>query len=110
MYRGHKLLEIARHITLYGSTSLDNESIRIKSAPPSWRKLHFLSERFREKNLYTQSRFHDSLNQKYPSVRAYIRTLEKILGGDMGPKMKMKAFKFGEVRPKGYYFERSMTV
>jgi hypothetical protein len=33
-------------------------------------------------------------------VRAYIRTLEKILGGDMGPKMKIKAFKF----------ERGMTI
>lgn len=97
MYRGHVLLEIARHITLYGGTSSDNKFIMIRFAPPSWRKLHRVSESFRERDLYTQSRFHDSLNGKYPSVRAYIKALEKILLGDIEPKMRLEKFKFGEV-------------
>jgi len=137
MYRGHKLLEIARHITCYGESSSSNEHIQIKFDRPSWRKLHFLNERFREADLYTQSRYHDTLNYKYPSVEAYTKVLEIVLVGDIKPKMKMKAFKFDEVRPKlvplasdfkhimtgikrkpppkrmppkGYYFERGMTI
>ena len=102
MYRGHKLLEVARHITLYGDTSMDNKSIQIKFDKPSWRKLHFLNERFREADLYTQSRYHDTLNHKYPSVEAYTKVLEVVLIGDIKPKMKMKAFKFDEVRPKRF--------
>lgn len=106
MYRGHKLLEVARHITLYGETSLSNistlsnMSIQIKFDKPSWRKLHFLNERFREADLYTQSRYHDTLNHKYPSVEAYTKVLEVVLIGDIKPKMKMREFKFDEVRPK----------
>ena len=106
MYRGHKLLEIARHITLYGETSLSNitslsnKSIQIKFNKPSWRKLHFVGERFREMDLYTQSRCRDTLNYKYPSVEAYTKVLEKILIGDIEPKMRLKEFKFDEVRPK----------
>jgi len=122
MYRGHKLLEVARHITLYGGTSMGNKSIQIKFDRPSWRKLHILSERFRERDLYTISRFHDTLNHKYPSVEAFTKVLEIVLVGDIKPKMKMKEFKFDEVRPKlskppprrmpskGYYFERGMTI
>ena len=106
MYRGHKLLEVARHITLYGETSLSNistlsnMSIQIKFDKPSWRKLHFLNERFREADLYTQSRYHDTLNHKYPSVEAFTKVLEVVLIGDIKPKMKMREFKFDEVRPK----------
>ena len=106
MYRGHKLLEVARHITLYGETSLSNistlsnMSIQIKFDKPSWRKLHFLNERFREADLYTKSRYHDTLNHKYPSVEAYTKVLGKILVGDIKPKKRMKTFKFDEVRPK----------
>ena len=100
MYRGHKLLEVARHITLYGETSLSNISTQTKFDKPSWRKLHFLNERFREADLYTQSRYHDTLNHKYPSVEAYTKVLGKILVGDIKPKMKMREFKFDEVRPK----------
>jgi len=135
MYRGHKLLEVARHITLYGDTSMDNKSIQIKFSRPSWRKLHILNERFREADLYTQSRYHDTLNYKYPSIEAYTKVLEVVLIGDIKPKYTMKAFKFDEVRPKlvasdfkhimtgikrkpppkkmppkGYYFERGMTI
>ena len=139
MYRGHKLLEVARHITLCGRTSIDNKSIQIKFDRPSWRKLHFLNERFREADLYTQSRYHDTLNHKYPSVEAFTKVLNVVLIGDIKPKMKMREFKFDEVRPKivaskfkpsssyrkpppkimppkvvgilpkGYYFERGMT-
>ena len=106
MYRGHKLLEVARHITLYGETSLSNistlsnMSIQIKFDKPSWRKLHFLNERFREADLYTQSRYHDTLNHKYPSVEAFTKVLEVVLVGDIKPRMKMREFKFDEVRPK----------
>ena len=100
MYRGHKLLEVARHITLYGDTSMDNKSIQIKFDKPSWRKLHFLNERFREADLYTQSRYHDTLNHKYPSVEAYTKVLGVVLVGDIKPKYTMKTFKFDEVRPK----------
>ena len=135
MYRGHKLLEIARHITLYGSTSMDNKSLVKSFDKPSWRKLHFLNEKFREADLYTQSRYHDTLNYKYPSVEAFTKVLEVVLVGDIKPKMKMREFKFDEVRPKlvasdfkhimigikrkpppkrmppkGYYFERGMTI
>lgn len=135
MYRGHKLLEIARHITLYGSTSMDNKSLVKSFDKPSWRKLHFLNEKFREADLYTQSRYHDTLNHKYPSVEAFTKVLEVVLIGDIKPKMKMREFKFDEVRPKlvasdfkhimigikrkpppkrmppkGYYFERGMTI
>ena len=128
MYRGHKLLEVARHITLYGGTSTGNKSIQIKFDRPSWRKLYILSERFRERDLYTISRFHDTLNHKYPSVEAFTKVLEVALIGDIKPKMKMKAFNFDEVRPKfksssdyrkppprrnppkGYYFESGMTI
>ena len=100
MYRGHKLLEVARHITLYGDTSMDNKSIQIKFDKPSWRKLHFLNERFREADLYTQSRYHDTLNHKYPSVEAFTKVLEVVLIGDIKPKKNMREFKFMEVRPK----------
>jgi hypothetical protein len=100
MYRGHKLLEVARHVTCYGESSSSNQSIQIKFDRPSWRKLHFLNERFREADLYTQSRYHDTLNHKYPSVEAYTKVLEVVLIGDIKPKMKMKEFKFDEVRPK----------
>lgn len=130
MYRGHKLLEVARHTTLYGDTSMDNKSIQIKFDRPSWRKLHFLNGRLKsEADLYTISRYHDTLNHKYPSVEAFTKVLEVVLIGDIKPKMKMKAFNFDEVRPKlvasnfkpsssyrkpppkrmppkGYYFER----
>jgi len=100
MYRGHRLLLVARHITIYGRTSSDEKEIMIRFSPPSWYKLHRVGESFKERDLYTQSRFHDTLNQKYPSVRAYIKALEKILIGDIKPKMKMKGFKFSdEVRP-----------
>lgn len=100
MYRGHKLLEVARHITLYGDTSMDNKSIQIKFDRPSWRKLHILNERFREVDLYTISRYHDTLNYKYPSIEAYTKVLKVVLIGDIKPKYTMKAFKFDEVRPK----------
>ena len=100
MYRGHKLLEVARHITLYGETSLSNISTQTKFDKPSWRKLHFLNERFREADLYTQSRYHDTLNHKYPSVEAFTKVLEVVLIGDIEPKMRLKEFKFDEVRPK----------
>ena len=100
MYRGHKLLEIARHITVYGYTSTDNRCIQIKFDRPSWRKLHFTGERFRERDLYTISRYHDTLNHKYPSVEAFKKVLEVVLVGDIKPKMKMRRFKFDEVRPK----------
>ena len=123
MYRGHKLLEIARHVTLYGDTSMDNKSIQIKFDRPSWRKLHFLNERFREADLYTQSRYHDTLNHKYPSVEAFTKVLGVVLIGDIKPKKNMREFKFDEVRPnsdyrkpppkrmppKGYY-QRETTV
>ena len=100
MYRGHKLLEVARHVTCYGESSSSNQSIQIKFDRPSWRKLHFLNERFRETDLYTQSRYHDTLNYKYPSVEAYTKVLEVVLIGDIKPKYTMKTFKFDEVRPK----------
>ena len=108
MYRGHKLLEVARHITVYGETSLrnvttlSNKSIQIKFDKPSWRKLHFLNERFREADLYTQSRYHDTLNHKYPSVEAFTKVLEVVLVGDIKPRMKMREFKFDEVGPKRF--------
>ena len=91
MYRGHKLLEVARHITLYGETSLSNKSIQIKFDRPSWRKLHFLNERFRVVDVYTKSR---TLNHKYPSVEAFTKVLEVVLIGDIEPKMRLKEFKF----------------
>ncbi len=97
MYRGHKLLEVARHITLYGETSLSNistlsnMSIQIKFDKPSWRKLHFVGERFREVDVYTKSR---TLNHKYPSVEAFTKVLEVVLIGDIEPKMRLKEFKF----------------
>lgn len=100
MYRGHKLLEVARHMTTYGESSSSNKSLQIKFDKPSWRKLHFLNERFREADLYTQSRYHDTLNHKYPSVEAFTKVLEVVLIGDIKPKMKMREFKFDEVRPK----------
>jgi len=100
MYRGHKLLEISRHVTLYGSTSMDNKSLVKSFDRPSWRKLHFLNEKFREADLYTISRYHDTLNHKYPSVEAFTKVLEVVLIGDIKPKMNMREFKFDEVRPK----------
>ena len=100
MYRGHKLLEIARHVTCYGESSSSNQSLQIKFDRPSWRKLHFLNEKFREADLYTQSRYHDTLNHKYPSVEVFTKVLEIVLVGDIKPKMKIKEFKFDEVRPK----------
>lgn len=132
MYRGHKLLEVARHMTTYGESSSSNKSLQIKFDKPSWRKLHLLNERFREADLYTQSRYHDTLNHKYPSVEAFTKVLNVVLIGDIKPKMKMREFKFDEVSPKivvskfkpsssyrkpppkrmppkGYYFERGMT-
>jgi hypothetical protein len=132
MYRGHKLLEVARHMTTYGESSSSNKSLQIKFDKPSWRKLHLLNERFRESDLYTQSRYHDTLNHKYPSVEAFTKVLNVVLIGDIKPKMNLREFKFDEVRPKivtskfkpsssyrkpppkrmppkGYYFERGMT-
>jgi hypothetical protein len=100
MHRGHTFLEVARHMTLYGDTSMDNKSIQNKWGRPSWRKLYFTGERFREADLYTQSRFHDTLNRKYPSVEAYTKVLEVVLVGDFKPRMKVGEFKFDEVRPK----------
>jgi len=100
MHRGHTFLEVARQITLYGDTSMDNKSIQNKWDRPSWRKLYFTGERFREADLYTQSRFHDTLNRKYPSVEAYTKVLEVVLVGDFKPRMKVGEFKFDEVRPK----------
>ena len=98
MYRGHTLLEIARHVTVYGRTLSDNKSLCDRFSPPSWYKLHMVSESFRERDLYTQSYKRETLNQKYPSVRAYIKDLENILIGDIEPKMRLeKKFKFGEV-------------
>lgn len=100
MYRGHKLLEIARHITCYGQSSSSNEHIVFSFDRPSWRKLHFLNERFREADLYTISRYHDTLNHKYPSVEAFTEVLRVVLIGDIKPKMIMPEFSFDEVRPK----------
>jgi len=100
MYRGHKLLEVARHVTTYGESSSSNQSLQIKFDRPSWRKLHFLNEKFREADLYTQSRYHDTLNHKYPSVEAFTKVLNVVLIADIKPKMKMGEFKFDEVRPK----------
>ena len=102
MYRGHKLLEVARHVTTYGESSSSNQSLQIKFDKPSWRKLHFLNEKFREADLYTQSRYHDTLNHKYPSVKVFTKVLEVVLIGDIKPKMKMREFKFDEVRPKRF--------
>ena len=99
MYRGGKLIEVARHVTLYGNSSASNKFVEARFDRPSWRKLHILSQRFKERDLYTQSRFHDTLNRKYPSVEAYTKVLEVVLIGDIKPKMKMKAFKFDEVGP-----------
>ena len=100
MYRGHKLLEVARHVTCYGSTSMDNKSLVKSFDRPSWRKLYKMGQKFQEEDLYTISRFHDTLNHKYPSVEAYTKVLEVVLIGDIKPKYTMKTFKFDEVRPK----------
>tara|TARA_B100000963_G_C22252224_1_gene504736 strand:- start:202 stop:624 length:423 start_codon:yes stop_codon:yes gene_type:complete len=100
MYRGHKLLEVARHVTCYGESSSSNQSLQIKFDRPSWRKLYKVGQKFPEADLYTISRFHDTLNHKYPSVEAYTEVLEIVLVGDIKPKKKMKEFKFDEVRPK----------
>ena len=97
MYRGHKLLEVARHITLYGGTSSDNKFIMIRFDKPSWRKLYKVGQKFEEEDLYTISRFHDTLNYKYPSVEAYTKVLEVVLIGDIEPKMRLEKFKFDEV-------------
>ena len=102
MYRGHKLLEVARHVTCYGQSSLSNELISSSFGRPSWRKLYKVGQKFEEEDLYTISRFHDTLNYKYPSVEAYTKVLEVVLIGDIKPKMKMKAFKFDEVGPKRF--------
>ena len=103
MYRGHTFLEVARHITLYGDTSMDNKSIQIKFDRPSWRKLYKVGQKFNEEeDLYTISRFRDTLNYKYPSVEAYTKVLEVVLIGDIKPKMRLKEFKFDEVRPKRF--------
>ena len=135
MYRGGKLIEVARHVTLYGNSSASNKFVEARFDRPSWRKLYFVSQRFKEEDLYIISRFHDTLNYKYPSVEAYTKVLEVVLIGDIKPKMKMREFKFDEVRPKlvasdfkhimtgikrkpppkrmppkGYYFERGMTI
>ena len=100
MYRGHKLLEVARHVTCYGRSSLSNKLIESSFDRPSWCKLFKVGQKFPETDLYTISRFHDTLNHKYPSVEAYTKVLETVLVGDIKPKMKMKEFKFDEVRPK----------
>ena len=102
MYRGGKLIEVARHVTLYGNSSASNKFVEARFDRPSWRKLYFVSQRFKDRDLYTQSRFHDTLNRKYPSVEAFTKVLEVVLIGDIKPKMKMKAFKFDEVRPKRF--------
>jgi len=110
MHRGHKLLAIARHITLYGYTTNDNKSIQIKFDKPSWRKLYFTGERFREMDLYTQSRGRDTLNHKYPSVEAYTKVLEVVLVGDFKPKMKVREFKFDEVEKRIMLGERKIGL
>ena len=72
----------------------------IRFDKPSWRKLYIVSEMFKEKDLFTQSRFHDTLNGKYPSVEAFTRVLEIILLGDIKPEMRLLKFKFcDEFRP-----------
>ncbi len=72
----------------------------IRFDKPSWRKLYIVSEMFKEKDLFTQSRFHDTLNGKYPSVEAFTRALEIILLGDIKPEMRLLKFKFcDEFRP-----------
>ena len=100
MYRGHKLLQVARHVTCYGESSYSNQSIQIKFDIPSWRKLYKMGQKFQDEDLYTISRFHVTLNHKYPSVEAFTKVLEVVLIGDIKPKMKMREFKFDEVRPK----------
>jgi len=94
MYRGHKLLEVARHVTCYGESSSSNELIESSFGRPSWRKLYKVGQKFQEEDLYTISRFHDTLNHKYPSVEAFTKVLEVVLIGDIKPKMKMREFKF----------------
>ena len=96
MYRGHALLEIARHITLYGGTSSDNKFLMIRFDKPAWRKLFRTSVEFIDADPYTISRFHDTVNGKYPSVEAYTRVLEKILLGDIEPKMRLRKFTFSD--------------
>ena len=98
MYRGHTFLEVARHVAIYGATSPDtyyiqiNKHLQFISDKPSWCKLHLNRIKFDGLDLYTQSRFHDTLNKKYPSVEAYTRVLEKILLGDIEPKKAMPTF------------------
>jgi len=100
MYRGHTLLEVARHITLYGRTSTHNKFLVNKFSRPSWGKLYLTEEKFRNTDPYTISRLHDTLNGKYPSVEAFTRVLENILLGDIEPEMRLLKFKFcDEVRP-----------
>ncbi len=96
MYRGRELLEIARHITLYGGTSSDNKFLMIRFDKPAWRKLHRTSVEFIDVDPWTISRFHDTLNRKYPSVEAYTRALEIILLGDIKPKMRLRKFTFND--------------
>ncbi len=92
MDRGHTFLEVARHVTLYGDSSASNKFLEARFDRPSWRKLYFVSQRFKDRDLYTQSRYHDTLNYKYPSVEAFTKVLEVVLIGE-------KAFKFDEVGP-----------
>ena len=100
MYRGHTLLEVARQITLYGGTSSHNKFLMNKFDKPAWRKLHRTSVKFIDVDPRTISRFHDTLNNKYPSVEAFTRALEIILLGDIEPKMRLLEFKFNdEFRP-----------
>jgi hypothetical protein len=100
MYRGDELLEIARHITLYGDTSTHNKFLMVKFDKPSWRKLYLTSLGFNEVDLHTQLRFYDTLDVKYPSVEAFTRALEIILLGDIKPEMRLLKFKFNdEFRP-----------
>ena len=96
MYRGHELLQVARHITMYGGTSSDDKFLMIRFDKPAWRKLHRTSVKFIDVDPWTISRFHDTLNRKYPSVEAYTRVLEKILLGDIEPKMRLRKFTFSD--------------
>ena len=51
MYRGHKLFEIARHITVYGRVSESDKELLIKFDRPSWNRLHRVGESL-EKGIY----------------------------------------------------------
>ena len=81
---------------MYGGTSSDNKFLMIRFDKPAWRKLYRTSVKFIDVEPWTISRFHDTLNRKYPSVEAYTRVLEKILLGDIEPKMRLRKFTFSD--------------